>query len=106
MPTWKPGQSGNPAGRQRGSRNKLSEKFLAALLEDFEKSGAQAIAVARLEKPAEYLRTLATVTQREIFVSDDESDTKPLVIRRIILQGVRAGEPIPPEPADEEPTAH
>ena len=26
---WKPGQSGNPAGRQKGSRNKLAEVFLA-----------------------------------------------------------------------------
>src|SRR5260221_5404769 len=25
---WKPGQSGNPAGRQKGSRNKLSQDFI------------------------------------------------------------------------------
>ena len=28
---WKPGQSGNPKGRPQGSRNKLSEDFLADL---------------------------------------------------------------------------
>ena len=26
---WKPGESGNPAGRPKGSRNKLSEEFVA-----------------------------------------------------------------------------
>ena len=28
LPPWKSGQSGNPAGRPKGSRNKLSEQFL------------------------------------------------------------------------------
>ncbi|WP_458193262.1 DUF5681 domain-containing protein [Bradyrhizobium sp. UFLA05-153] len=28
-PPWPPGQSGNPAGRPRGSRSKLSESFLS-----------------------------------------------------------------------------
>src|SRR5262245_33082869 len=33
---WKPGQSGNPAGRPKGSRNRLSEDFIRAFAEDFE----------------------------------------------------------------------
>src|SRR6516225_5079640 len=41
MPTnlWQPGVSGNPAGRLRGSRNKLSEEVICALLRDFRKHG-------------------------------------------------------------------
>ena len=37
MPTnlWQPGVSGNPAGRLRGSRNKLSEEVICALLRDY-----------------------------------------------------------------------
>ena len=32
--TWfKPGQSGNPAGRPKGARSRLQENFLAALAE-------------------------------------------------------------------------
>jgi hypothetical protein len=27
LPPWKPGQSGNPLGRPKGSRNKLAEQF-------------------------------------------------------------------------------
>ena len=29
---WKPGESGNPAGRPKGSRNKLGEEFITEVL--------------------------------------------------------------------------
>src|SRR5262245_11092778 len=49
MPTnlWQPGLSGNPAGRLRGSRNRLSEAVTCALLRDFDKHGEKAIARVR-----------------------------------------------------------
>lgn len=31
---FKPGQSGNPKGREKGSRNKLGEAFLEAMHDD------------------------------------------------------------------------
>src|SRR6516165_11425682 len=48
---WQPGVSGNPAGRLRGSRNKLSEAVICALLRDFSKHGEKAIAKVRREQP-------------------------------------------------------
>ncbi|MGA4923232.1 DUF5681 domain-containing protein, partial [Bacillus subtilis] len=51
--TWfKPGQSGNPAGRPKGARSRLQENFLAALADDFADHGVDAIQTMRLEKPS------------------------------------------------------
>ncbi len=56
---YKPGQSGNPAGRQKGSRNKLGEAFVEALHDDFAKYGVAAIETVRDEKPDQYLKVIA-----------------------------------------------
>ena len=67
MPTnlWQPGLSGNPAGRVRGSRNKLSEAVICALLRDFSKHGEKAIAKVRRDKPGVYLKVIALLIPRE-----------------------------------------
>jgi hypothetical protein len=62
---WQPGQSGNLAGRTRGSRNKLSEEVICALLRDFRKHGEKAIAKVRREQPGVYLRCLTLLIPRE-----------------------------------------
>src|SRR5262249_35093258 len=56
---------GNPAGRLRGSRNKLSEAAICALLRDFSKHGEKAIAKVRRTQPAAYLKILALLVPRE-----------------------------------------
>jgi uncharacterized protein DUF5681 len=62
---WRPGQSGNPAGRTRGSRNALSEEVVCALLRDFREHGQKAIAKVRRTQPAAYLKVLALLIPRE-----------------------------------------
>jgi hypothetical protein len=66
MPTnlWQAGVSGNPAGRQRGSRNRLSEEVICALLRDFRKHGEKAIAEVRRTQPGVYLKVLALLVQK------------------------------------------
>ena len=62
--------TGNRAGRPKGSRNKLSESFISALSEDFEKNGVTVIEAVRSEKPAEYLKIIAAIVPKEINVRD------------------------------------
>src|SRR5215813_13497161 len=64
-PRWQPGESGNPAGRLRGSRNRLSEAVICALLRDFSMHGEKAIAKVRRTQPAAYLKILALLVPRE-----------------------------------------
>ena len=68
MPTnlWQPGESANPAGRLRGSRNKLSEEVICAFLRDFREHGQKAIARVRRAQPAAYLKICALLVPKEM----------------------------------------
>jgi hypothetical protein len=69
-PAWQPGQSGNLAGRPIGNRNKLNEKFILALHDDFVEHGPKVIARVREEKPDIYLKVIASILPRELHVKD------------------------------------
>lgn len=65
---WPKGVSGNPAGRPKGSRHKLTEAFLEALSDDFEANGETAISEAREKDPVAYIKTIASLCPRELEV--------------------------------------
>ena len=71
---WKAGQTGNPAGRPKGSRNKLGEDFVKALQEDFTEHGKGVIATVRAEKPADYLKVVASLLPKQIEVKEGAFD--------------------------------
>jgi hypothetical protein len=56
---FKPGQSGNPAGRPKGARSKLAEDFLKDLHEDWKESGLVTLQALRAEKPDVYVKVIA-----------------------------------------------
>ena len=49
----------------RGSRNRLSEEVICALLRDFQQHGQKAIAKVRRDQPGVYLKVLALLIPRE-----------------------------------------
>jgi Family of unknown function (DUF5681) len=65
---WRPGESGNPAGRPKGSRSRLSEGFISSLAADFERHGVAVIEQVRTKNPLEYLQIIARVMPRELDV--------------------------------------
>lgn len=72
---WKPGQSGNPAGRPKGLRARFSEKFCKDFLADWEQHGLEVIEKVRNEKPDVYLRVATAILPK---VSDDDDDLNDL----------------------------
>jgi hypothetical protein len=69
-----PGQPSNPAGRPKGSRNKLSEDFVAALYNDFQEHGSAAIAACRAEKPDVYVRVIANLLPKDMTIKVQQLD--------------------------------
>lgn len=77
---FKPGQSGNPAGRPKGSRNKLCEDFLGDMLAAWEAKGKQAIDAMIAEKPGDFVKTVAALVPKDVNLNvntmDDLSDAE------------------------------
>ena len=97
---WKPGQSGNPAGRPVGNRNKLNEQFIRALHDDFVEHGAKVIERVRNLKPDVYLKVIAMILPKELHFKDqsafegmsvEQIDQALVAIKSVIATSAPAG---------------
>lgn len=84
---WKPGQSGNPAGRPKGARSRLSEDFFKVLAEDFAEHGIKAIVDMREERPGDYAKMVASLQTKEMSGPDGDAIPITEVRRRIVRPG-------------------
>lgn len=69
---WKPGESGNPNGRPRGSRHKLSEVFLGDLYETWREHGRAAIKEMISKNPGDFVKVVASLVPRQLEMSPSD----------------------------------
>lgn len=72
---FKPGQSGNPAGRPKGARSRFTEQFYLDLAEDWQEHGKEAMQRVRKEDPSTYLRVAASLLPKDIKLTSDTDAT-------------------------------
>lgn len=95
------GQSGNPAGKPPGSKNKISEKFITALTADFEQHGETVIERVRNDKPENYLKIVADLVPKDFNVEGNIGLT--VNIRRFAIDECGPSERVDASPVSNEP---
>ena len=67
---WKPGQSGNPAGRPKGARSILTEDFFRDVQKAWADKGPEVLEDMMREKPADFAKMIASLQSKEITGED------------------------------------
>ena len=87
---WKPGQSGNPAGRPLGARARISEKLLADLATVWETHGQAVLESLVTEDPGKLAQIAYGLLPRDVFISVEQRTPGNLdpdewaILRRVI----------------------
>jgi Family of unknown function (DUF5681) len=63
---WRPGESGNPAGRPIGTRNKFSEQFLSDVAATWAKHGGTILEKMAVEESARFAELCGRLIPRDV----------------------------------------
>jgi len=81
------GNKAEPASpAEEDARGRLSEAFVAAVLDDFQTHGKAAIETMRTDKPDQYFKVVAAILPKEVGgEGNSQSESRRLVIQRRIV---------------------
>ena len=68
---WHQGQSGNPGGRSKGSRRKLTDAFIRALARDWKAHGEAVIQRVREDNPAAYFKGMLSLVPKDVSIEGE-----------------------------------
>ena len=84
LPPWKPGQSGNPAGRPIAARQRLTDAFIKDLSEHYSRCGAEIITRVAEQDPVSYMNIVARFIPKETEITINGSvNLDPAQMQRI-----------------------
>lgn len=72
---WKPGESGNPKGRQQGTRNRVTEAFLRDLEELWRKNGPAVLDLAATTEPMQFAQMVAKLLPKDFQVTHNAGES-------------------------------
>ena len=81
---WQKGQSGNPNGRPKGARNRLSESVLSELITHWEEHGRDAIDRACKENPGAYMRAVLSLVPKDFALTAEKDETPQCIEIRFV----------------------
>jgi hypothetical protein len=100
---FKPGQSGNPAGRPKGSRNKLTSEFFDDFFAAWQTYGAKALKDVAENNPRDFVRAAAMLMPKEFQLSsplDDLTDADLADLIAALRSLIAAGPALAPADRD------
>jgi hypothetical protein len=89
---WHQGQCGNPGGRSKGSRRKLTDAFIRALARDWKAHGEAVIQRVREDNPVVYFKAMLSLVPKDVSVEGDIKQaplyTEPMLATMAFLESV------------------